>query len=222
MIVLAFDGSCAVGTVALTNGDRPLYEACTRGACTHSETMLPLAEQVLSQAGLGIGHVDLFACAVGPGSFTGVRIAVSLVKGLALAAGKPCVGVSSLAARAYALRDLPGVVCPVIDARRGNVYNALFEGGKRLCADRLISLEALRADLAGKRVYPVGDAYTAISALLPDAHTPEPLRRPNGYAVAYAALARRQQGGDFSAQALRPEYLRPSQAERERKEREHE
>ena len=219
MIVLAFDASCAVGTVALTDGARPLCAAHTEGARTHSETMLPLAERILAEAGLGIGDVDLFACAEGPGSFTGVRIAVSLVKGLALPADKPCVGVSSLAARAYALRDLDGIVCPVIDARRGNVYNALFEGGKRLCADRLISLQALGAELAGKQVYPVGDAYDAASALLQCA-TPEQLREPNGYAVAYAALERWQQGGAFSAQALRPEYLRPSQAERERKERE--
>lgn len=223
MKILAFDASAAVGAVALTEGEECVCSLHTQGAHTHSETLLPLAQTALESAGWTIPDIDLFACAVGPGSFTGVRIAVSLVKGLAFPEDKPCVGVSSLEALAYPLKDHDGVVCPMLDARRGNVYNALFKGGKRLCPDRLISLAALEEELAsmGGRIYLCGDAYgTAKETFsVPTEETPEHLRTVCGEGIAFAALEKYNAGGSFSVHGLRPEYLRPTQAEREREER---
>lgn len=223
MKILAFDASAAVGAVALTDGDKCVCSQRTQGAHTHSETLLPLAQSALLQAGWSVPDIDLFACAVGPGSFTGVRIAVSLAKGLAFPGDKPCVGVSSLEALAYPLKGFDGVICPMLDARRGNVYNALFKGGKRLCPDRLISMAALEGELAalGETVYLCGDAYDAAkdSFSIHTEHTPEHFRVICGEAVAFVALEKYNAGGSFSVHELRPEYLRPTQAEREREER---
>ncbi len=226
MKILAFDASAAVGAVALTEDKNVICAYNTEGTHTHSETLLPLAERALSEGGVGLSDIDLFACCVGPGSFTGVRIAVSLVKGLALPKDKPCVGISSLEALAYPLRDMDGIVCPMIDARRGNVYNALFKGGERLCPDRLISLDALEAELSayGERVYLAGDAYDTAKArfTLKTEDVPMALRLINGGAVASAAYDIYNAGGAVGHGALRPEYLRPSQAEREREEKNNE
>ena len=226
MKILAFDASAAVGAVALTEDDKVICAYNTEGKHTHSETLLPLAERALSDGGVKLSDVDLFACTVGPGSFTGVRIAVSLVKGLALPEDKPCVGLSSLEALAYPLKDTEGIVCPMIDARRGNVYNALFKGGKRLCPDRLISLEALEGELAacGEAVYLVGDAYDVAKERFTVKTEEMPVERRiiNGGAIASAAYEVYKNGGAVSHGDLRPEYLRPSQAEREREEKNNE
>ena len=226
MKILAFDASAAVGAVALTEDREVIRAYNTEGTHTHSETLLPLAERALAEGGVSLSDVDLFACCVGPGSFTGVRIAVSLVKGLALPGDKPCVGISSLEALAYPLRDREGIVCPMIDARRGNVYNALFRGGERLCEDRLISLEDLETELKGygEPVYLAGDAYDAAKErfTLKTEETPEERRLINGGAVAAAAFDVCNAGGAVKHGALRPEYLRPSQAEREREEKNNE
>ncbi|MBQ8696445.1 MAG: tRNA (adenosine(37)-N6)-threonylcarbamoyltransferase complex dimerization subunit type 1 TsaB [Clostridia bacterium] len=226
MKILAFDASAAVGAVALTEDNEVIRAYNTEGTHTHSETLLPLAERALSEGGVSLSDIDLFACTVGPGSFTGVRIAVSLVKGLALPEDKPCVGLSSLEALAYPLRNTDGIVCPMIDARRGNMYNALFRGGERLCEDRLISLEALEAELAayGEPVYLAGDAYDVAKArfTLKTEETPTEWRLINGGAVASAAYNVYKAGGAVGHGALRPEYLRPSQAEREREEKNNE
>lgn len=226
MKILAFDASAAVGAVALTEDDKVICAYNTEGKHTHSETLLPLAERALREGGVKLSDVDLFACTVGPGSFTGVRIAVSLVKGLALPEDKSCVGISSLEALAYPLKDMDGIICPMIDARRGNVYNALFKGGKRLSEDRLISLEDLEAELTsyGEKVYLVGDAYEAAKSrfAFKTEETPLEWRIINGGAIASAAYEIYKAGGAVRHGDLRPEYLRPSQAEREREEKNNE
>lgn len=226
MKILAFDASAAVGAVALTEDDKVICAYNTEGKHTHSETLLPLAERALREGGVALSDIDLFACTVGPGSFTGVRIAVSLIKGLALPEDKPCVGLSSLEALAYPLKDMDGIICPMIDARRGNVYNALFKGGKRLSEDRLISLESLEAELAsyGESVYLVGDAYDTAKErfTLQTEDTPTEWRIINGGAIASAAYEVYNNGGAVHHGDLRPDYLRPSQAEREREEKTHE
>lgn len=226
MKILAFDASAAVGAVALAEDDKVICAYNTEGKHTHSETLLPLAERALTESGVKLSDVDLFACTVGPGSFTGVRIAVSLVKGLALPEDKSCVGLSSLEALAYPLRDKDAVICPMIDARRGNVYNALFKGGKRLCPDRLISLEALEAELAelGEPVFLAGDAYETAKArfTFKTEETPAERRLINGGAIASYAYEIYKAGGAVRHGDLRPEYLRPSQAEREREEKNNE
>ena len=200
------------------------YSQCS--ALTHSRTLLPMAEDMLKNAELTIGDVDLFAVAHGPGSFTGVRIGVSTVKGLAWAANKPCVGVSTLEAMAWHGLAAGGVVCPVMDARRSQVYNALFEirDGRpvRLCEDRPIALEELAPQLKelDRPAFLVGDgaAITAKyleSAGIPFRTAPENLVWQSAWGVAMAA-ADKTPG---TADSLLPVYLRLSQAERERQER---
>lgn len=222
--VLAIDSSAAVGAVALCEGERLIASATLHDTNKHSETLLPMVEGVLASTGLTVGDIDLFAAAVGPGSFTGVRIGISMIKGLAFGSSKPCIGVSTLEALAYNLKELDGLICPVMDARREQVYNALFrfEKGKcvRLCEDRLIPVADLVTELAeaDTPVYLVGDGYDLIPAdSLPRLRpTPVLLRDPSGYSVAMAALEAAQTGQTSGDRELLPVYLRATQAERER------
>ena len=225
MLTLAFESSAKPASVALLRDGALLsmYSQCS--ALTHSRTLLPMAEDMLRNAGLTVADVDLIAVAHGPGSFTGIRIGVSTVKGLAWAADKPCVGVSTLEAMAYNGVAVGGVVCAVMDARRSQVYNALFriENGVpvRLTEDRAISLSELAEDLKALKesVFLVGDGTALTAAYLEDcglpyAVAPENLRWQSAYGVAMAA-----QGRTGTADQLLPVYLRLSQAERERQER---
>ena len=175
-----------------------------------------------------VSDIDLFAVSEGPGSFTGVRIGVSFVKGLAFG-GKTCVGVSTLEALAYNMLGFKGIISPVMDARRGQFYNALFESdGKtliRLSEDRAISAEELEKDLekyADKPIYLCGDGYEIARKMLKNENieeTPEALLKQNAYSVAMVALEEYKNGRFTDDSALSPTYLRVPQAERERLER---
>ena len=226
MLILAFESSARPASVALLRDGCLLSQYSQCSALTHSRTLLPMAEDMLKNAELTIGDVELFAVARGPGSFTGVRIGVSTVKGLAWAANKPCVGVSTLEAMAWHGLAAGGVVCPVMDARRSQVYNALFEirDGRpvRLCEDRPIALEELAPQLKelDRPAFLVGDgaAITAKyleSAGIPFRTAPENLVWQSAWGVAMAASDRTP----GTADSLLPVYLRLSQAERERQER---
>ena len=223
MLILAFESSARPASVALLRDGSLLSQYSQCSALTHSRTLLPMAEDMLKNAELTIGDVDLFAVAHGPGSFTGVRIGVSTVKGLAWAANKPCVGVSTLEAMAWHGLAAGGVVCPVMDARRSQVYNALFEvrGGKpvRLCEDRPVALEELAPQLRELEspAFLVGDGAAITAKYLetvgiPFRMAPENLRWQSAWGVAMAA-SEREPG---TADSLLPVYLRLSQAERER------
>ena len=173
-----------------------------------------------------VDGIDLFASTSGPGSFTGVRIGASTIKGMAFGKGKPCIGVSTLEALAYNLRGFNGILCPVMNARRSQVYNALFraQDGKltRLCDDRAISLSDLSAELASygeETVYLSGDGYDMTRAALSDlrlAETPEELIYQSGFSVAMCALRAYEDGVRTTDTELVPTYLRLPQAERER------
>lgn len=223
MLILAFESSARPASVALLRDGQLLSQYSQYSQLTHSRTLLPMAEDMLKNAELTLDDVDLFAVAHGPGSFTGIRIGVSTVKGLAWASDKPCVGVSTLEAMAWHGLAAGGLICPVMDARRSQVYNALFEirDGKpaRLTEDRPISLEELTAELAsyGWPVFLVGDgaeltAKALAAAGLPYTVAPENLRWQSAWGVAMAA----QDKTPGSADTLLPVYLRLSQAERER------
>lgn len=226
MLTLAFESSAKAASVALVRDGALLSQYSQCSGLTHSRTLLPMAEDMLKNAECKLSDVDLFAVAHGPGSFTGIRIGVSTVKGLAWAAEKPCVGVSTLEAMAWHGLAAGGLVCPVMDARRQQVYNALFriEDGapRRLTEDRPIALEQLAGELAalGEGAFLVGDGaalaaeYLALHGI-PFRMAPENLRFQSAWGVAMAA-AGKQPG---SADALLPVYLRLSQAERERQER---
>ena len=226
MITLAFESSAKAASVALVRDGSLVSQYSQCSGLTHSRTLLPMAEDLLKNAELQLSDVDLFAVAHGPGSFTGIRIGVSTVKGLAWACDKPCVGVSTLESMAWHGLAAGGLVCPVMDARRSQVYNALFEirdgAPVRLTGDRPISLQELAEEVRGLQapVFLVGDGAELTARFfaaqgVPFTPAPENLRWQSAWGVAMAA--RGQTPGN--ADSLLPVYLRLSQAERERQER---
>lgn len=229
MKILAIESSALTASVAVCEDNLPIAAMTLQTGHTHSDTLLPMVEQLLAHAGWTVQNIDLFAVPVGPGSFTGIRIGVSLIKGLAFDSGKPCVGVSSLEGMAYNLSGFDGILCPVMDARRNQLYNALFRwnGDKlvRLTEDRLIPAVDLAAELQtyGERVILTGEG----SGILQKASSaeikftiPSPLMATqNAVGVAQLALSEYRSGEFVGDGELLPVYLRPSQAERERNER---
>ena len=228
MKILALDSSAVVGTVALCEDLKLIAHYTLNTGNTHSQTLLPMVESVLKLAEWEIGEIDLFAVSHGPGSFTGVRIGISTIKGLAFGKNIPCAGVSTLEALAYNLRGVNGIVCPVMNARRSQVYNALFDCKDgvltRLCPDRAISIAELDEELATMQqpIYLCGDGYDitldglAKATVVP---VPEEQRYQSAYSVALCGLDAYNNGNYTDDTTLAPVYLRPSQAERERNER---
>lgn len=225
MKILSFESSSASASVALTEGETLIAQSFQNCGLTHSRTLLPMAEALLANCGIPLAAVDGFAAASGPGSFTGIRIGVATVKGLAFGLERPCAGVSTLEAMARGLEGLEGSICCVMDARAGQVYNALFtlEGGTllRLCPDRAIALELLAKEIGRTTQILVGDGaqlcYTRISESCPGLRLAPPhLRYPTGYGVARAALPLFDAGKTVSAQELDASYLRAPQAVRAR------
>ena len=223
MLILAFESSARPASAALVRDGRLLAQSLQCSALTHSRTLLPMAEDLLKNTGVKLEELDAIAVAHGPGSFTGIRIGVSTVKGLCWGAEKPCVGVSTLEAMAWHGLAAGGVICPVMDARRAQVYNALFriEDGRpvRLCPDRAISLEDLAEELhaLGESVFLVGDGAELTNAFLdaqalPCRVAPDDLVWQDAWGVAMAAQGKPL----ISGAELLPVYLRLSQAERER------
>lgn len=228
MYMLAFESSAKAASTALARDGRLVSQYFQSSGLTHSRTLLPMALDMLKNCELAISDIDAFAVSHGPGSFTGVRIGVSTVKGLCWGADKPAIGVSTLEAMAWNGEcAAPGsVICCAMDARRNQVYNALFEfengRPRRLCPDRAVSLEELAEELrlCGRSVFVVGDggelccgyfSQKDIDAVL----APEAVRLQNAWGVCRAAGRETPQGAD----KLLPVYLRLSQAERERQER---
>ncbi len=231
MIIMAFDSTAKSASVAVLDGERVLAEYNIDNGLTQSELLLPMAEDMLRALKLSFSEVKLFACSTGPGSFTGVRIGVSLVKGLAFGRGVPCVGVSTLEALAESLRGLRGIIVPVMDARRDQVYTAIFssDGNElvRRAEDMAVSHSALAEMLrdAEDRIYLVGDGYGVTKAAL-DAlgvkteTTPERLRLESAASVGAVAYRKYKEGEAVDDLTISPTYLRMPQAERERLERE--
>lgn len=230
MKILALESSAKAASCAVLADGIPLASAWQATGLTHSRTLLPMVQDMLRSSELELSEMDAIAIAAGPGSFTGLRIGLATVKGLSWAADKPCIGVSTLEAMAHPLRHLEGIIVCAMDARRSQIYNAVFlaEGGKltRLREDRAISLEDAAADIreldgpitiVGDGAALCCDYFTGagISCTLAPAH----LRQQSAIGVAMAA---EEAGMDcaVTAQDLSPVYLRLSQAERERLERE--
>ncbi|MBR5490618.1 MAG: tRNA (adenosine(37)-N6)-threonylcarbamoyltransferase complex dimerization subunit type 1 TsaB [Oscillospiraceae bacterium] len=228
MIILALESSAKAASVALSKDGSLLAQSYQFSGLTHSRTLLPMAEDLLKNAGLTMADVDCVAVAHGPGSFTGVRIGVSAAKGLCWGADKPAVGVSTLEAMAWN-GEYAGdgtVICCAMDARRNQVYNALFtfENGapKRLSKDRAISLRELCDELKdiSAPIVVVGDGaelcYKFLAGELTNVSiAPESIRMQNAWGVCRSA----EKAESAPASALLPVYLRLSQAERERLER---
>lgn len=225
MLIFALDSTAVVGSVALCRDDTPIAAFTVKNGNTHSETLLPMAKALLEVTGYTTDDIDIFACSEGPGSFTGVRIGAATIKGLAFGKGKTVIGVSSLEAMARNLQPATGLICPVMNARREQVYNALFyaEGTKlmRLCPDRALAATDLEAELAarGEPFYLVGDGVpvaTKAFAHLTSLPVPAIAAEQNAVGVAACALARYREGVRTTDRELTPTYLRLPQAERER------
>ena len=233
MKILAIDTSALVATAALCDDEKLIAVYSQKAGMTHSQTMLPIIKNIMDNTETNIDDVDMIAVSEGPGSFTGIRIGIATVKGLAFGKNKICIGVSTLEAMARTIADFctDAIICPVMDARRNQLYNAVFEmrGGKllRLTEDRMIEAPVLAKELDAmdRPVYFVGDGYDIMAKmkLSYQRETPVACRWQNGYGVAMAALALYNNTEDksvFTDRMLRPEYLRLPQAERELKEKE--
>ena len=229
MKILSLDTTATVCTAAICEGGKLIAETTVNTGNTHSETLLPVIENLLKITETDIKDIDCFACSTGPGSFTGVRIGAATVKGLAFGSSKPCVGVSTLEALAYNMRGYKGIICPVMNARRSQVYTAIFESDgkeiKRISEDMAIAASELDIKLSelGKDVYLVGDGIdVALSNFVKTSvcNTPEEARYQSAYSVSQVALKEYKEGRSVSDKELVATYLRLSQAERERLERE--
>ncbi|MBE6599966.1 MAG: tRNA (adenosine(37)-N6)-threonylcarbamoyltransferase complex dimerization subunit type 1 TsaB [Ruminococcaceae bacterium] len=219
MLILSIDSSAVAGSVALCDGERLLSEYTVNLGNTHSETLLPMIEHILKLSGYTTDDIDIFACSEGPGSFTGIRIGAATIKGLAFSTGKPCIGVSTLEALAYNLCGFDGIICPVMNARRGQVYNAVFDKDlNRLTEDRAIAASDLARELENyDRVYLCGDGTrVALDGGVHAIAAPERLLHQSGYSVAQCALKKFALGVRTGDTELAPVYLRLPQAERVR------
>ena len=231
MLILAFETSAKAASVALHDGQKLLAESYQNTGLTHSQTLMVMAEDALKQCGKCAQDVTAVAVAEGPGSFTGVRIGVAAAKGFAWGREIPCYGISTLEAMAETLGIFQGYVCPVMDARRAQVYNALFYVNRgvisRVTPDRAIALNDLSEELKNltEPVFLVGDGsnlcYNTLSKEVPNLVLPAE-HRMHQRAVGVALLAAKQaaQGIAPGGADLTPNYLRLSQAEREKLERE--
>ena len=226
-MLLAFETSAKAASVALFDGQTLLGESYQNTGLTHSQTLMVMAQQLLEQCGVEVSRLDGVAVAEGPGSFTGVRIGMAAAKGLAWGGQLPLYGVSTLYAMALGLGIYQGYVCPVMDARRQQAYNALFYVNQgtvtRVAPDRAIALEDLKKELAAlsEPVYLVGDGATLChrtlsgevgNLVMPAGHR----MHQRAVGVGLAALEKIHTGDPGDGKALVPNYLRLSQAERER------
>ena len=225
MKILALETSAKAVSAAVVENGKILCSGYQDTGLTHSRTLMPIVEHILKNTNLTTADMDAIAVAAGPGSFTGIRIGVSAAKGLAFAADKPAIGVSTLAAMARNVAFADGLILCAMDARRSQIYNAVFEAkdGRltRLTEDRAIALadlaEEIKSDPRPKTI--VGDGarlcYDFLqSAGIPCRLAPAHLVMQNAASVALEAEVLAAEGALTNAQELQPVYLRPAQAER--------
>ena len=227
MLILAFETSAKAASVALTENGKLLGESYQNTGLTHSQTLMVMGSDLLKQCGKTVNDITAVAVAEGPGSFTGVRIGVAAAKGFAWGRELPCYGISTLEAMAVSLGAWEGHVCACMDARRSQVYTALFyvnQGDlERFSEDRAIALTDLKVELEhiDGPIFLVGDGaaltYNTLKEAIPELILPPEHRmhqRASGVAIVAAKRIDAGEAGD--ANALSPNYLRLSQAERER------
>jgi len=227
LLILAFETSAKAASTALLEEGHLLAECYQNTGMTHSQTLMVMAQDLLKQCGKTVDDVTHVAVAAGPGSFTGVRIGVAAAKGFAWGKELPCCGVSTLEAMALGAGVFSGYVCPVMDARRAQVYNALFymDNGSctRVTEDRAIALADLQQELLelDGPIFLVGDGvvltHNTLSSIVPELILPpEWKQHQRAVGVGLAALKQIQAGASCDGATLVPNYLRLSQAERER------
>ncbi|SDM80127.1 tRNA (adenosine(37)-N6)-threonylcarbamoyltransferase complex dimerization subunit type 1 TsaB [Acetanaerobacterium elongatum] len=228
MVLLGIDTSAKAASVAICDETQLLAEAMVNTKLTHSQTIMPMVQSMLENAHIALNQVDAFAVSAGPGSFTGLRIGIAAVKGMAMALNKPCVAVSTLEALAYNLRGFEGIICAVMDARCNQVYTASFRAHsgavERLTEDSALPIEELIRQLTQfqEPVFFVGDGaglcYNNKNVCLFDARlAPEHMVNQSAASVCRLALERMKAEplAAVGAEAISPVYLRLPQAERE-------
>lgn len=229
MKLLSIECSAKSASCAIADNGKIIASSFVNTTLTHSETLMPMINSALNCSKTDIDDIDVFAISHGPGSFTGIRIGISALKGMAIAKNKACVGVSTLYAITNNFKDRDAVVCATMDARCNQVYAALFriKNGKitRLCEDKAVKMEELKSDILKLRykcpIIIAGDGanifYPLVSSeekvILADEH----LRYQNAVGVAFAGIESFNKGEFTSPEKLLPIYLRLPQAERELK-----
>ena len=223
MKVLGIDTSTRCGSVGLIDDDTVLSEYLLNIPVTHSERLMGAVDLVLKEARLSMGELDAWAIALGPGSFTGLRIGVSTVKGLAFATQKPVAGVATLDVLASQISPTPYLICPVLDARKKEVYTAFYrsDGGgslNRLSPYRAIAPQALAREVKERTVF-VGDGVKSYGGYLRETlaslalFPPPSFHVPRGAVVAKLGHDRLQRGESLDLGTFTPIYVRPSEAE---------
>ena len=227
MLVFGIDTCCNAATAAIIDDKRLVAQTVVNMGRTHSQIMMPQIEEMFKTTEIDVKDIDAFAAAVGPGSFTGVRIGVATAKGLAQATGKPCVAVSTLRALAHSSKFFDGIAAPILDARRQQVYNALLDckNGEmtRLTEDRALALADLLKELKelDRNVIFMGDGVFVFEEEIRKElgerafFAPKTTLMNLGGAVAEIGLEKFQMGETVSYSQLIPSYVRLSQAERD-------
>ena len=229
MKILCIECSAVPCSAAILEDEKIIASSFVNVKLTHSQTLMPMVESLLKASQTEISKIDAFAVSEGPGSFTGIRIGISAIKGLAAPSKKPCVGVSTLLAIANNYSNTDCIVCAVMDARCNQVYNALFEikNGviSRLCDDRALLCDELKEEIASlahnNKIIIAGDGadvfYPFVKEMPNIIYSDIKNRFQNAVGVGYAALNKIKSGDFLSPNELLPVYLRLPQAERELK-----
>lgn len=226
--ILSVDTCLKSCSVAIHQDEKLIGEFFLNNGLTHSQTLIPMVEGLLKQMGLGVKDVNLFSVVNGPGSFTGVRIGMAAVKGMAFPFETPCVTISSLRALALGAKEFEGIICPCIDARNNQIYNAIFKacGGKieRITKNRAIEIDDFINEIQSyeDRIIFVGDAaemcyniskkYISNKKML---FLPEEFNTIRAGRVGEEAFKIYSSGCKYSFEEIKPQYLKLSQAERQ-------
>lgn len=223
MKILSIDSSSVTASVAITENGKILSEKFINNGLTHSQTLMPMVEEVINESKISVKDIDLFAVTNGPGSFTGVRIGISCVKGMADALSKKCVVVSTLEAIAEPLKNQDVIACAVMDARCNQVYTAIFNQGNRLCEDKAVLIDELGKELKqyDKKIVFIGDGsilcYEKLCENIQNCEVAdENIRYVHGSSIGFIAEEKIKNGEEpIDSTNLVPFYLRLPQAERE-------
>ena len=228
MLIFAVDTCSMSSSCAIADENRIIAEFTVNHKKTHSEKIMPQIEAMFKAADITVNDIDAFAAAVGPGSFTGVRIGVAIVKGFSLAANKPCISVSAIEGLSYGARHFNGLVVPILDARRNQVYSGIFKSDgrkiKRLTPDRAVELSVLLEELKGydENVIFSGDGVPVFKEEVVRTIGDKAYFVPNPYVynlasnVAQIGIEKFENGEITEGGLLVPEYVRLSQAEQEK------
>ena len=225
MKILSVDSSSVTASVAITENGKILAENFINNGLTHSQTLMPMVEKTINESGISVKDIDLFAITHGPGSFTGVRIGIASVKGMADVLNKKCVAVSTLEAIAEPLKNEDVIACAVMDARCNQVYTASFNKGERICEDKAVLIDELGEELKqfSKKIVFIGDGsvlcYDKLNEIIQNCDVAdEKIRYVHGSSIGFVAEEKIKNGEEpINSENLVPFYLRLPQAERELK-----